>query len=119
MPEIDPNVKITLFNSNARVFKAKMPVLRMNDEFEYYGVEKKYASTKCYENEYLFPFAAGPDEIVCTWTWSEIKDQMKTHGWSARKWYEEVTVNKYEEHEKARKEGKTVVCDKQCSCCGH
>jgi hypothetical protein len=34
---------------------------------------------------------------------------MKTHGWSARKWYEEVAVKKYEEHEKARKEGKTVV----------
>ena len=68
---------------------AKMPMLRVKTEQSYYNVKTQYASGSrhggpaWYRDEYLLLFSAGPEEIVHTWTWGEIKKVMAAYNWDA------------------------------------
>ncbi|KAE9364637.1 hypothetical protein N431DRAFT_355542 [Stipitochalara longipes BDJ] len=119
---IKDNTKLTLFNTRARRALGKS-VLRMKDELLYYNVRTKYGTPRYsvgsfFENEYLLPFSAGPDEIIGTWAWHQVEDWCNKNKSGFYGWFEQVGVSAFKEHERLRLGGLPNKCKAGCDCCG-
>jgi hypothetical protein len=119
---IKENTKLTLFNTRARRALGK-PVLRMKDELLHYDVRTKYGDLRLYEssfyeNEYLLPFSAGPDEIIGTWAWHQVEDWIEKNGSNFQGWFKSVGRAAFDRHEKLRLGGFPIKCKAGCDCCG-
>ena len=120
-----PNTKITLINPNVTLAMG-FPVLRMKDEMNHYGVKSAYGDGRTeytnpfYENEFLLLWIVCPKQIVCTWTWPQVKKQAKANGWTLEQWWQQELMVKFRRHEDARIAGKQLCDDvAACQCCGH
>jgi len=119
---IKDNTKLTLFNTRARRALGK-PVLRLKDELLYHNVRTKYGDPRFtagsfFENEYLLPFSAGPDEIIGTWAWHQVEAWIKNNHSNFQGWYEQVGLPAFKEHERLKLGGLPNKCKAGCDCCG-
>jgi len=97
--------------------------LRLKDELLYHNVRTKYGDPRFtagsfFENEYLLPFSAGPDEIIGTWAWHQVEAWIKNNHSNFQGWYEQVGLPAFKEHERLKLGGLPNKCKAGCDCCG-
>lgn len=82
--------KITVINPNVRIARG-VPVINMEAEMKYYGVQDPYGNGYIYyKDEFLCLWEVSPDEIVGCWKWRDLDRD--------RDWYGNIVLPAFVEH---------------------
>lgn len=81
---------LTVVNPNVRLARG-LPVIKMETEMRYYGVEDPYENDYTeYKGEYLCLWEVTPDEVVGHWDWEDLVDDPD--------WFGNVVMPAFVEH---------------------
>lgn len=111
-------IKLHFINAPARL-AAQWPILNFKAELDHYKVKPSHGDFSYFQNEYILPFRIPVEQLVGTWLLSDVEEYMDEHGCDRMKWYEDVVLPAYKEHEAARLEGRAANLRDACVCCGH
>lgn len=92
-------------------------MLKASEQRAAYGILDPFDGLPSFFNEYLYMWKVCPEQIVCTWSWTEV-EEMIAQNWCFEEWYTKV-LKIYYAHEIARNSGGKVVDNFGCHCCGH
>lgn len=86
-------------SGNARLAHG-WPLLRIRDQIFRYNKHVPYSRILGeFADEYGLPFRICPEEIVGTWTWTEIRKYIEDNSCDYFTWHKNVAVPAFEEHE--------------------